>query len=130
MPLFPQGNHLGQEFRRVLQVSVHRDDGVAGGMRQTGTDPALMAEVAREAQIFDPGIERAHPADDLQGAVGTAVLDQHQLEVLACSCHCPHHAFYQLFYIFLFVVYGGYDGYHKCLTPCDGLALSTAWELS
>jgi hypothetical protein len=70
------------DFGRVLQVHVHGDDGVAGGLLQSGGERRFLAEVAGQvhhdqARAGLRGFQQAG-----QGVVGAAVVDEDVLELM------------------------------------------------
>ncbi len=80
--LAPLGDHLGDQLRRVLQVGVdHRDD-VADRVLQAGGERGLVAEVARQVDDAHARVGRGHAVEQLGRAVGAAVVDEHQLELV------------------------------------------------
>lgn len=44
---FPPGDHVRQQFRRVLEVGVHDDQGVAFGVVHAGQHGRFLAEITR-----------------------------------------------------------------------------------
>ena len=80
--LAPLGDHVGDQLRRVLQVGVdHRDD-VADGVLEAGGQRGLVAEVARQVDDAHARVGGGDPVEQLGRAVGAAVVDEHQLELV------------------------------------------------
>ena len=77
--LKPRGKHLGDQFRRMLQVGVHHDHRVAPGELQARADGALVAEVPRQADDLDPRVLAGELAKDGHRIVLAAVVDEEDL---------------------------------------------------
>src|SRR5207248_5220142 len=75
----PALDQVGDQLGRVLQVTVHHHDDVALGAIEAGGQRLLVAEVAREEDDADPAVVLRQPLEDLTGAVGGAVVHQHEL---------------------------------------------------
>ncbi len=75
----PGINHGGNDFRRILQVHVHRNHGIALNMAQPCRQSGLLAEAARQANELDGRIAFAGRDRDGSRAVGTAVIDEDDL---------------------------------------------------
>ena len=52
---------------------------VAGGIAEPGGDGRLVAEVAGQAEHLEPRILAVHGAEDFEGVVGGAVVDENDL---------------------------------------------------
>ena len=73
--------HAGNLVRIVLQVTVHRDDGVAARQREPVRKRLGFAEVAAMLNGDDMRIDRAQTRDLSPGAVGRAVVDEEDFPV-------------------------------------------------
>ena len=56
VPGLPLLEHLGNEVGGVLQVAVHEDDGIAGGVGQPRAEGGLLAEVTRQHHVAHPRV--------------------------------------------------------------------------
>lgn len=74
--LFPFFDEIGDEFRRLLAVGVHRDCGVAFRVFQAGGERRLFTEVTREGKDFRLPMFFGERLEDFQGAVSRAVVHQ------------------------------------------------------
>ena len=77
----PVVEHARDQLGRILEVGVEHHDRVAAGMVETGGQRGLMAEVARQLNQAHAGIVRGELAELGLGAVGRAVIDEHELEL-------------------------------------------------
>ena len=66
--------HLGDDFRRILQIGVHDHDGVAGCVIQARGERRRVAEVPREVDELDPVIPGGPFRQQRGRAVATAVV--------------------------------------------------------
>ncbi len=79
-PLPPFGRELQDQLGRVLQVGVHDDHGIAACEVEPGRDGDLMAEIARQAHVFDSARPFAPVASrTIGGQIATAVVDEDHL---------------------------------------------------
>ena len=84
--LLPAGNqivalvqgfqHAGDLIRVVLQIAVHRDDGVATGQREAIRERLGFTEIAPVLDGDHIRIAGAQPGDFSPGAVGRAIVDE------------------------------------------------------
>ena len=81
--LFPLGDELGDQLRRVLQIGRDRADRVATRLQQSVVGRAHMAEVAGVDDDLDARIMGAEVAQDGHRAVGGGVVDEDVLVVVA-----------------------------------------------
>ena len=65
----PLGDHLTDDFGRILKIHVHDDDGVTRGVLHPGQRSHRLAEAAREFQELDARIVAAQFKHDLLGAI-------------------------------------------------------------
>ena len=73
----PGGHQLRNQLRRILQVSVHRHDGIGARRRsQAGGQGALETEVAREIDQLETRVAGMLLGDQGRGAVAAAVVHQ------------------------------------------------------
>ena len=70
------------DLDRVLQVHVHRDHRISGGIFEPGEQRGFFAEVTREVDQHHAAIGQGDSPGMLGGAVGTAVVDKHDLKRL------------------------------------------------
>src|SRR5437764_5478317 len=78
--LLPGVDEIGHDFRRILEVGVERDDGVARGQPVATAERRLMSEVARKRHRPHARV-RAREIDDLEpAAVDAAVVDHDDLD--------------------------------------------------
>ena len=74
----PRGDERGDDFGRVLQIRVHRHDGIcAARVCEAGGERGLEAEVARELDELEARVARHLRADERGGIIATAVIDEH-----------------------------------------------------
>jgi len=78
----PLRQQIGDEFRRVLQVGVHDDDGIAVGAPEPGGQGGLVAEVARQIDDRDARVALACGQQQRQGTVARTVVDRDQTELV------------------------------------------------
>ncbi len=76
----PAREHLQHHLGRILQVGVDQDDRLAFGVGDAGGDGHLVAEVARERHDAHARIAGLDAAQQLEGAITAAVVDEDQLE--------------------------------------------------
>lgn len=72
--LFPKGDHLNDEFRRILQIRIQQDDGIGVHMVQPRRHRSLFAEVAAQVDVRDTGIHGSQPLNDLLRPVRAPVI--------------------------------------------------------
>ncbi len=101
----PLGDQIGDDLRRVLQVGVDDDDGVAARVIHPGGDRNLVAEVPRKVEDDDVlrvlRVERVH---QLRRLVAAAVVDEHQLPGFAQARHHIADALIEFFDELFFIV--------------------------
>ena len=85
-PFVDLGQEAGDLARVVLQVGVERDDQVAAGGVEAGREGGRLAEIAAEADAADARIGRRELLDSLPRAVGRAVVDEDDFQVVAVAC--------------------------------------------
>jgi hypothetical protein len=74
----PRGDERGDDFGRVLQIRVHRHDGIcAARVCEASGERGLEAEVARELDELEARVARRLRADERGGIIATAVIDEH-----------------------------------------------------
>ena len=71
--LAPARDHVGDQLRRVLEVAVDHDHGVAAAASMPGQRRRRLAEAAREAQHLHARVACAELEDQLLGAVRRGV---------------------------------------------------------
>jgi hypothetical protein len=104
----PALDHLEDQLGGVLQVGVNHRHDVTGGMLEAGGECGLVAEVAREVDHSDARIGGGESVEQLGCAVGRAVVDDHELEVVVGDGR--EGARDELLDELLLVVDGSYDG--------------------
>jgi hypothetical protein len=77
--LLPEGVHLGQLLRGMLEVAVNDSAAVPAGGLQSGEDSGLLSKIPGKADTPHTLIGLGSTADLLPGAVGGAVVHEHQL---------------------------------------------------
>ena len=92
----------------VLQIAVHRDHVLALRMIKSGGKRGSLTEIAAELDDEQPAVDRGNLLQHPEGVVATAIVHEHQLEVLARSFHHHLQSVVQLGYVLFFVV-KGYD---------------------
>ena len=75
----PARDELGDDLRRMLEVSVHRHHGLAAREVEARSQRDLMPEPAREAGDLEARVPRVELDGEAVGAVGRAVVDEHDL---------------------------------------------------
>ncbi len=85
--LFPFLNQLQDHFRRVLQVRVDNDSGIAERVIQTGRHGNLVAEVPREIDAAHTRIFFRKPVHDFCGLVRRTVIDEDEFPGFAGPIH-------------------------------------------
>src|SRR5204863_761235 len=75
----PDADHLAEELRRMLEIAVHDDGGVAARELQSRGDGRLLAEIAAEADAANARIDLGQRGHDLPRPVGRAVVDDDDL---------------------------------------------------
>ena len=81
-PFLPLGDHAGDDLGRVLEIGVDDDHGVAGRQVDARGDGHLVAKVPREAGDAEVRVALGQALENLQRAVGAAVVDQHDFVVV------------------------------------------------
>jgi hypothetical protein len=79
--LLPLGNQLRDDADRILQVHVHGDHCIAGGVFQAGKQRRFLAEIAREVDQQHLFIDLCQRLGLLSRPVSTAVVDEHDLDL-------------------------------------------------
>ncbi|MNY30555.1 hypothetical protein D3C86_1646680 [compost metagenome] len=74
-------NQPRDDADRILQVDIHRDHRIAAGIFQAGEQCRLFAEITREVDQQYLVIGLRQRLDLLGRAVGTAIVDEHDLEL-------------------------------------------------
>ena len=82
-PVVELGQQLGNLGGAVLQVGVDRDDRFAGRRVEPGAQRRRLAKIAAKADAHHARIALGELLDDLPGAVGRAVVDDHDLQLVA-----------------------------------------------
>ena len=75
--------HGRKKLRRILEVGVDNQYRLAPAQVETGGERELMPMVARQVDRDQVGIGRRHPLHRRPARVARAVVDQHQLIILA-----------------------------------------------
>ena len=76
-------HHAGEQLRRILQVRIYQHDALAAGRAQPRGRRELVAVVAHQMHADNVGIGFRQGLDDLPGAVARAIVDEHDLVVVA-----------------------------------------------
>ena len=76
----PLGEHLQDEFRRILQVGVDDRHDVAARMGQAGGHGRLVAEIPRKPQAGQTGIARAGFRQQFRRPVAAAVVHEQHVQ--------------------------------------------------
>lgn len=76
-----EGDHLREQFGRILEVGIHDDDRVARGEVEARGDRRLVAEVPAEAEHLHPRVELGRRGEDRSRLVAAAVVDVEDLEL-------------------------------------------------
>ena len=79
--LAPERDHLERHLRRILQIAIDQDHGVAAGEVESSRDRELVAEVPGQEEELDPLVAGAQLAHHLAAAVGAAVVHEDELAV-------------------------------------------------
>ena len=74
--LFPSRNHVADNFRRILEIGVHYDDGFASAHIHTGGDRDLVAEIPRQLDVTIAVIAFRFRLKHNRAAVGATVVDK------------------------------------------------------
>jgi hypothetical protein len=77
--LLPFGDHLFDDFRRVLQVGIHDDDRCALRRVHAGGDGDLVAEIARQADIAEARVALGERLQHDGAGIAAPVVDQDRL---------------------------------------------------
>ena len=88
----------------MLQVGVHHDDGLPGGMFQPRAERALVAKIARQADELDPRIAPPQLLQHVQRVVATAVIDKDYLPGKLQGFQFPANGLVQRLQVLFFVV--------------------------
>src|SRR5207237_196393 len=84
------GDQVGRQLRRILEVAVHDDDGVARRAVETGRDRHLVAEVPREADHLEARVAAAQVREQIGATVRAAVVDEDPLGgAVAAALYLP-----------------------------------------
>ncbi len=78
--LLPLGNQPRDDADRILQVHVHGDHRIAGGVFQPGKQRRLLAEVTREVDQQYLFIDLCQRLGLLSCPIGAAIVDEHDLD--------------------------------------------------
>ena len=84
--LFKGLQHMRDFLRRVLEVAVHGDDGVAGDRVQAGLESRLMPEVPGQAKVAHGQALITEAVQDFNGVIRAAVVDKKHLYVPRWQC--------------------------------------------
>ena len=81
----PLADHLPDQLRRILQVSVDHHDDITGRVLEARRQRRLVSEVARQVNHAHARVLVGELIEDLGAAIGAAVVDEHELEVIVGS---------------------------------------------
>ena len=79
--LAPAVNQFGNQFRRILQVTIEKNDCVTCGMIKTGAISRLLTEIAREANDFPARESAGLVGESGNGLIGAAIVDKDNFPV-------------------------------------------------
>jgi hypothetical protein len=77
----PTLDHLRDDLGRILEIGVDHDHRGAASVIDTGAQRHLVAEVAREVDDADAVVAGHDALEELERAVGAAIVDVDDLEV-------------------------------------------------
>ena len=80
--LLPFGDEVGDDFGGILEVGVDNDGSIAGAVVHTSGNGTLVAEVARELDIFEGGVVLCGEFDPFEAVVGTTIIDEEKFELV------------------------------------------------
>src|SRR4051812_46992168 len=131
--LAPAGNHVvalfefleevGDLVGVVLQVAVHGEDVLAGGMIEAGGQCRSLSEVAAQLDDENPAVHRRDLFEKLVGAVAGAVVYQDQLKSLAYLLHDLFEARVEVGDVLFFVMEGNNNGKLRHTNIIDAVLL-------
>ena len=78
-------HHLAEQFRRILKVAIEDEDAIPPAQVQASRKGELVSVVARQVHRDDVGVPRGEVAQNVPGAVGRSIVDDHQLVAIACA---------------------------------------------
>lgn len=78
----PRGDKIADHLRRVLQVGVDEDDGIALGAVKAGGRGHLVPEVAAEGEELDTRVAAGERTDRRERAVGAPVIHEDDLVII------------------------------------------------
>ena len=79
---FPIFQHLVYQFRRVLQISIHHNAAIAGGVIKTRQHGYLFTKVTRKVDIIHPLVLLPQPAEAFQRSVAAAIIDKQDFPLI------------------------------------------------
>ena len=103
------GDHVGDQFGRVLEIGVDDDRFLAAAVFETREDGELMAEVSAEAQNLDARVVVGELGEDFCAVVAAAVVDEDDFTAGQRIEHVAE-ALMEFAETFLLVVDGNDDG--------------------
>src|SRR5207253_1746630 len=78
----PMPDEVEDEIRRVLQIAIDLDCGIATGETIAGEDRALKPEIPRETINPHPGIAGSEPIEALEGAIRAAIVGEDEFPAI------------------------------------------------
>lgn len=91
VPLFPFFNHQKGHFGRVLQVGVHRDDGVSRRFRKAAQKRRLLPEIAGKVAYLHALVPPRQAAENFFRPVPAAVVYENYFKFFPQGLHQRHH---------------------------------------
>lgn len=106
----PIGDQITDQFRGMLQVSIHGNYSFAAGMIESGFKGVLMPEVPGKGNISDAGMFGSKRFDLVQGMIRTSVVNKNNLKGMCIDfLHLAGNPFEQFIDIAFFIEAGNDD---------------------
>ena len=93
----------------MLEVAIHGDYVFSAGMVETGCEAGGLTKVTSQADYRDAAVYGGDFAEQVERAIGRAVVYQYQLEGFPVGLHYCFEAVVEVGYVLLFVMQGDDD---------------------
>ena len=80
--LFPPAYHLGNEFRRILQIGIHDDGRITGQIIDACRHGDFLAKITGQIDVRHAVILLPQFVHNRKRPILTAVIDKHKLEII------------------------------------------------
>lgn len=80
--LFPPGNHFWNQFRRILQISIHDNRRIPRQIVDASNHSDFLAKITGQIDIRHAAVFFVKFPHNIQCLIFAAVIDEHELEII------------------------------------------------